>query len=451
MSKIHKIKRGTNINLEGKAEQIYAQVSSPETFAVKPIDFPGRRLKLAAREGDEVKAGDPLLYDKDHPEVKFTSPVSGEVVKVNRGEKRRLLDVRVLADKETQYTDFGAAEVDSLERDAIKEKLLQSGCWPLLRQRPYNVTANPERVPRDIFISCFDTAPLAADADFIIHGLEKEFQTGIDALAKLTDGKVHLGLDGSTNSSPVFSNCKNVEKHFFAGPHPAGNVGVQIHKTKPVNKGETLYTINYQDVAVIGRLFIEGKYKAERAVAIAGSEVKKPRYVKTLIGASVKNFLANNVSDNECRYISGNVLTGTKISADGYLGFYDNLLSVIPEGAEDEFLGWIAPNFEKFSLSRTLFHWVNPNRTLNLSAKMNGEERAYVVTGEYEKVFPFDIFPVQLIKSIMVNDIEAMENLGIYEVVEEDLALCEVVCTSKIPVQQTIRDGLNLMLEELGD
>jgi len=451
MSKIHKIKRGTNINLLGTAEQIYAQISDPETYAIKPDDFPARRLKLAVREGDEVQAGDALMYDKDHPEVKFAAPVSGEVVKVNRGDKRRILDVRVLADKEIRYRDFGAADIKELSRDEVKEKMLASGCWPLIRQRPYNVTANPDRVPRDIFISCFDTAPLAADADFIIHGQEKEFQAGIDALATLTDGNVHLGIDGSTNPSPVFNQCKNVSLHRFTGPHPAGNVGVQIHAVAPINKGEVVYTVNYQDVALIGKLFLTGHYQADRIVAVAGSMVKKPRYIKTKVGAALKNMIADNVQDEPCRYISGNVLSGTKVSPDSYLGFYDNLLSIIPEGGEEQFLGWIAPNLNKFSLSRTLFHWINPSRNLNLDASMNGEERAYVVTGEYEKVFPFDIYPVQLIKSIMMKDIEAMENLGIYEVVEEDLALCEVVCTSKIPVQQTIREGLDLMMEELGD
>ncbi len=451
MPNIIKIKRGVDIKLKGKAEQIYANSDMPQTFALKPTDFQGVRAKLSVKEGDEVKAGTPLFYSKDRDAIKFCSPVSGEVVEIVRGAKRKLMEVKVLADKETAYEDFGAADPKSIDRETIREKLLASGCWPFIKQRPYDVVANPERVPKAIFVSCFDTAPLAADADFVVHGLDEEFQSGIDALAGLTDGKIHLSVDGRTNPSSVFTNCKGVSIHRFSGPHPAGNVGVHIHHIDPINKGEAVWTIHYQDVITIGRLFLEGKFRAERNIAVTGSEILKPRYYKTLIGANIKNFVEGNITDGNLRYISGNVLTGTQIKPDGYLGFYSHQLTVIPEGDEERFFGWITPNFDNFSISRTLFSWLLPHRAYRLDTNMNGEERAYVVTGEYEKVFPFDIYPVQLIKSIMVNDIEAMENLGIYEVAEEDFALCEVVCTSKIPVQQTVREGLDLMLKELGD
>ena len=451
MSDLIKIKRGIDIKLVGQAEQIYANVDQPETFCLKPDDFKGVKSKLLVKEGDEVKAGTPILFNKERDAVKFCSPVSGEITEIVRGEKRKLLEVRILADKEVKYEDFGAADPNTLDAQAIKDKLLASGCWPLIKQRPYNIVANPERSPRSIFISCFDTAPLSPDMDFVVHGMDKEFQTGVDALSKLTEGIIYLGVDGRTNPSKVFTNCKGVEIKSFAGPHPAGNVGVHINHVNPINKGEAVWTLSPQDVIIIGRLFLEGKFDAHINIALTGSEVNKPRYYKTIIGASVKNFLKDNVSDNKNRYISGNVFTGTRIKADGYLGFFDRQVTVIPEGEKEEFLGWITPNFNKFSISRAMFSWMMPNKKYALDSAMNGEERAFVVTGEYEKVFPFDIFPVQLLKAIMVKDIEAMENLGIYEVVEEDLALCEVVCTSKIPVQETIREGLDLMLNELGD
>lgn len=451
MSNIVKIKRGIDIKLVGKAEQVYHNVEAPKTYALKPTDFFGVKAKLAVREGDEVKAGTPLFYSKEREAIKFCSPVSGEVVEIVRGEKRKLLEIKVLADKEISYIDFKAADATTLNREDVKSKLLASGCWPMIIQRPYNVIANPERTPRDIFISTFNSAPIATDNDFALHGQDVEFQAGIDALAKLTDGKVHLGLDGKTNPSTVFTNAKNVEKHKFAGSHPAGNVGTQIHHISPINKGEVIWTLTAQQVVIIGRLFITGKYDAALNIAVAGSEVQKPSYIKTLMGAGLESLLKDNVKSGNARIISGDVLTGTKITSSGYLGFYDDQISVLPEGDEDEFFGWITPGLGKFSISRTMFSWLQSNKKYKLDTGMHGEERAYVVTGEYEKVFPFDIYPVQLIKSILIRDIEGMENLGIYEVVPEDFALCEVVCTSKMPVQQIVREGLDLMLKELGD
>ncbi len=450
MSEVIKIKKGVDIKLVGEAEKIFASADAPKTYALKPDDFPGLRLKLKVKEGDEVLAGDTVMFDKDRSDIHFASPVSGEVVEVLRGEKRRILEVRILADSEIRYQDLGAADPSSLSREDVKAKILNAGAWPLVRQRPYNIVANPDRVPRDIFVSCFDSAPLAPDADFVVHGQEEEFKLGVQALQKLTDGKVHLGVDGSTNPSPAFK-VDGAVIHAFKGPHPAGNVGVQIHHIAPINKGETIWTVNYQDVIIIGRLFKTGKFDAQRCVALTGAQVEKPRYYKLVLGANLQTVLADNIKEGSSRYISGNVLSGTKISSEGYLSYYDTQISVIPEGGEDAFFGWLAPNTDKFSISRALYNWLMPNKKLNLDANMNGEERAFVVTGEYERVFPFDIYPVQLLKSIMVKDIEAMENLGIYEVAEEDMALCEVVCTSKIPVQETLREGLDLMLNELGD
>ncbi len=450
MAETIKTSRGVDIKLQGQAEQLYDQFDAPKTYALKPDDFPGIRLKLKVKEGDEVQAGDPIFFDRDREGITIPAPVSGEVVEIVRGPKRKILEVRILADTECQYRDFGAAKPEALDREAIVEKLTQSGAWAFIRQRPYNIIASPSAEPRDIFVSCFDSAPLAPDSDFVVHGREEDFHAGLAALMKLTQGKLYLGVDALTNPSPAFKGVKGVELRKFKGPHPVGNVGVQIHHVKPINKGEQVWTVHYQDVLVIGTLFREGIFKPLRHLAFTGSEVLKPRYYKVGLGACLKSLTEGRVKEGNNRYISGNVLTGTKVSPEGYLGFYDAQVTVIPEGGNEEFFGWIAPNVNKFSISHTLFSWLQPNKRYRLDASMNGEERAFVVTGEYEKVFPFDIYPVQLLKSILVKDIEAMENLGIYEVTEEDFALCEVVCTSKIPVQETVREGLDLMLKEVG-
>lgn len=453
MSDVIKIKRGVDIQLVGEADKVFATSTSVETAAIKPGDFNGVRFKLSVKEGDEVKAGSPLLFDKDNEQVKFCSPVSGEVAQIVRGAKRRIMEVRVLADKETNYEDFGSADPTTLSREEIINKLTASGCWPFFKQRPYNVVANPEKEPKAIFISGFDSAPLAPDMALLLEGQEKELQAGVNALAMLTSGKVHLGLNASTPAGRVLSGVKGLKITKYDGPHPAGLVGVHIHENDPINKGETVWTITPEHVVIIGRLFLDGKFDARINIALTGSEVVDRKYHSTILGASIKNFLAGNTSEGKNRIISGNVLTGTKIEEDGYIGFYDRQITVIPEGEEPELFGWLIPKPDKFSISRTLPSWFQRQIgavTYKLDTNQHGEERAFVVTGEYERVFPFDIFPVQLIKAIMINDIEAMENLGIYEVVEEDFALCEVVCTSKTHVQETIRKGLDLMKEEVG-
>ncbi len=448
MSSDIRISKGLNINLEGAAEKITTVAEPAETVAVKPDDFIGLIPKLTVKQGEEVKAGSPVFFDKQRPEIFFTSPVSGEVVEIVRGDKRKILEVKILADRETKYVDFGAANPAQLSREQVAEKLLASGAWTLLRQRPYGIVPSPTAKPKAIFISAFDTNPLAPDNDFVVHGNAENFQAGIDAIAKLTEGKVHLNINGASKASEVFTNAKNVQINKFTGPHPAGNVGIQIHHISPIKKGESVWFVSPQDVIIIGKLFTKGIFDATRLVALTGSEVKKPKYFKLAIGSSVKNILKDNVNEGNNRYISGNVLTGTRISNDGYLGYYDAQVTVIPEGDEAEFLGWIAPGFDKLSVSRTFFSWLTPNKKYKLNSNLHGEERAYVVTGQYEAVLPMNIYPVQLVKAIMIEDLELMEGLGIYEVSEEDFALCEFVCTSKIEVQKIIRKGLNLMLKE---
>jgi len=448
MSKDIRIKKGVSIKLTGSADRVYANIPASEYYVVKPSDFIGLTPKLTVKVGDKVQAGTSLFFDKENPSVIITSPVSGEISEIRRGNKRKILCVVVKADAEITYKEFTKAEAKEVSREQIIEQMLAAGVWPFVRQRPFAVIANPANMPKAVFISAFDSAPLACDSDFVLHGMEKEFQAGLDIVSKLTEGTTHLNLDGNSNSSSVFTSAKGVQINNVSGPHPAGNVGVQIHHIDPINKGEVVWYMYPQDVIAIGRLFSQGKYDATRLVALAGSQVEKPRYYRSMQGASISTMTNGNIKEGENRFISGNVLTGNHIAADGNLGFYHNEISVIPEGKEQDFLGWLLPGFSKFSLSRTFFSWINPKKEYAISANMNGEERAYVVTGQYENVLPMDVYPQHLIKAIMIGDIELMENLGIYEVAEEDFALCEFACTSKIPVQEILREGLDLVRKE---
>lgn len=450
MSRHIKIKNGLNIKLAGEAAKKLANPPLPETFAVKPSDFPGITPKLVIKEGDEVQAGSTLFYDKHNESLKFSSPVSGEIIEVVRGDKRKLLEIKILADKQIKYLPFNKANPEELNREHVIEALLNSGVWTLIRQRPFGIIANPSETPKSIFISAFESSPLAPDIDFAMQGDEKNFQSGLDALIKLTKGNVHLNVDSAKTPSALFNNAKRVVINEFSGPHPSGNVGVQIHHIDPVNKGEVVWYINPQDVLIIGKLFTQGIFDATRVIALTGSQVNDPKYYKTVIGCSVKNILTDGgLKKGENRIISGNVLSGSQIQTDGFLGYYDTQITVIPEGHESEFMGWLAPGLDKFSMSRTFFSWLSPNKKYNLNTNLHGEERPFVVSGQYEKVFPMDIFPVQLLKSILIEDIEMMEQLGIYEVVEEDFALCEFVCTSKIKSQEIIRRGLDIIQKEL--
>jgi Na+-transporting NADH:ubiquinone oxidoreductase subunit A len=450
MSVNKKLRRGLDIRMKGRAEKILVQAEPSELYALKPIDFPNLTPKLSVKVNDRVKAGEPLFFDKYRPEVLFTSPVSGTVVSVTRGERRRILEVVIGAEPEIEYKDFKTGSIEDLSREKIISILLESGAWPYIRQRPYGIVADPGQTPKSIFISGFDSAPLAPDLDFIMQDQGESFQKGIELLKKLTPGKVHLGIHANNTHSPVLKNAQGVQINRFSGPHPSGNVGIQIHHVDPVNKGETVWYVQPQDLVIIGRLFEKGVYDATRIIALTGSEVEKPRYFRIVSGACIKNLVSENVTPGELRYISGNVLTGKKILSEGYVGFYDNQVTVIPEGNYHEFFGWATPGFSKFSTSRTYFSWLMPGKEYRVDTNLHGGERAFVMTGEYERVTPMDIYPVQLLKSILIEDIDKMENLGIYEVVEEDLALCEFACTSKIDVQKIVREGINLMIKELG-
>ncbi|GAB5556366.1 MAG: Na(+)-translocating NADH-quinone reductase subunit A [Schleiferiaceae bacterium] len=449
MSQTIKIRKGLDINLKGKAEQVYGEMPTAETYAIKPTDFPGLLPKLNVKEGQTVQAGDVLFHDKANDRVRFCSPVSGEIAEVRRGAKRKILEVVILADKEVKYSSVADLDPAKASREEIIDFLLDNGAWPFVKMRPYGTIANPSDTPKAIFISGFDSAPLGPDLDFVLHGQEEAFAAGVSLLSKLTEGAVNLSVDGKSAVSKVYSECPGLTIHSIQGPHPAGNVGVQIHHISPMNSGEVVWTLAPEDVAILGRLLTEKKYNVQRNVAVTGSEVEKPKYYKIIQGANLSKLFAEVVKSDNPRYISGNVLTGTQIAADGFMGFYPNQITVIPEGGEDEFLGWVLPGFGKFSISKTFTSWLTPNKEYVLDANLHGEERAFVVTGEYEKVFPFDIYPVQLLKSILIKDIEKMEQLGIYEVVEEDFALCEVVCTSKLEVQKMVREGLDFLKSEM--
>ncbi|NPA37442.1 MAG: Na(+)-translocating NADH-quinone reductase subunit A [Chlorobi bacterium] len=449
MSEVIKIKRGLDIPLMGKAEKVNIESDLPNLFALKPTDFNGLTPKLEKKAGEKVKAGTVLFHDKYRPEIKFVSPVSGELLAVNRGERRKILEIVIKSDGEFSKEDFGKADVSKLSREEVIEKMLAAGVWPFIRQRPYDIIASPTDKPKAVFVSGFDTSPLAPDYEFILDGQEKEFQAGIEVLRKLSDDNVHIGIDNRTPSS-IFKGLTGVTLHAFEGPHPAGNVGIQLHHVLPVFKGDKIWVTQPQDIITIGKLFTEGVFDASRTVVLAGSEVEKKGYYKTMIGASILPLVENNLVQDNVRYISGNVLTGTRIEKDGYLGFYHSQVTVIPEGNYHEFLGWALPGFGKFSVSRAYFSWLSPKKEYRLDTNLHGGKRAFVVSGQYEKVLPMDVLPEFLFKAIITEDIDKMEQLGIYEIVEEDVALCEFVDTSKIDLQKIVRDGIELMIKEVG-
>jgi len=449
MSRSIKLKKGFDIRLQGIAEKVISSSGEALMYGVKPTDFPGLTPKLNVKPGDKVMAGTPLFHDKLRPEILYTAPVSGTVTAVERGDRRKMLEVTI-EKSGNEKIDFGKDDPSKLSGDEIKKKLLGSGLWPLIRQRPYHIVAKPSDVPKSIFITGMDTSPLAPDYNFIIDNSPvNAFRTGITALSKLTGGKIHLVLKGEVPASAVLTETPGVEITYVSGPHPAGNVGVHIHHIDPINKGEIVWFVNLQDVISIGTLFTEGIYKPERIVALTGSEVKKTQYHRMLAGSSITNIVKENVNQGNLRYISGNVLTGTRIAPGGYLGFYDTQITVIPEGDYYEFFGWAAPGLKKFSFYRAFLSKLLPEREQKLDTNLHGGERAFVLTGQYEKVVPMDIYPMQLFKAIIAEDIDNMENLGIYEVAEEDFALCEFICPSKIEIQGIVRKGLDLMVKEM--
>ena len=444
------LKKGLNLPINGTAAQNTRKVIAPDVVAVKPTDFRGLVPKLLVREGDKVLAGTPVLADKMSQNILFASPVSGTVAEVVRGEKRKLLEVRIKADEKQEYVDFGVRKVADMSAEQIKEALMAAGLWPALTQRPYGIIANPEVKPKAIFVSAFSTAPLAANIEYALRDDFEHIQTAINALDKLTDGGVHFSLNSENYSGTPFHKIENVIQHTFTGKHPAGNVGVQIHHISPILKGETVWTVSLLMLAAIGKLFNTGRYDLRRKIAVTGPKAINPAYVEGYPGIAIKDVAEFYNASENLRFISGDVLTGKNVGAEGYLGFFDNQITILEEGDKYELLGWAKPvRCSQFSSSRTYFSWLTPKKKYDMDTNLHGGPRAFVVNDVYNKVLPMDLYPVHLLKACLANDIDKMEKFGIYEVLEEDFALCEYVDPSKIYIQQIITDGIALMLKEM--
>ena len=448
MANVIKLHKGLNINLKGKPVQEFFDVKQPDIYAIVPDDFHGVTPKVVVKEQEYVMAGGTLFVDKNHPEVKFVSPVSGVVTSVERGERRKVLSISIAAAKEQDYEEFGKKDVSTLTGEQVKAALLEAGLFSFIIQRPYIVVADPNAQPKGIFVSAFDTNPLAADFEFVLKGQEKDFQTGLDALAKMAKTYLNISVE---QKSPALTNAKNVTVTALDGPNPAGNVGVQINHISPINKGETVWTLRAEEVIFIGRLFNTGRVDLTRTIALTGSEVKKPAYCKLKVGALLTDIFAGRVNGGKnLRYINGNVLTGTLVKPNGFLGAHATSLTVIPEGDDQhEFLGFIMPRTDQYSANRSYFSWLCGNKEYTLDARIKGGERHMIMSGEYDKVFPMSIFPEYLIKAIIAGDIDRMEALGIYEVAPEDFAVCEFVDSSKLELQRIVRQGLDMLRKEM--
>ena len=445
MANVIKLRKGLDINLKGKAEETKILLKSSGKYALVPDDFEGVVPKVVVKEGDKVKAGDALFVNKNYPTVKFASPVSGTIAAVERGDRRKVLSIRVDADANQEFRDFGASNVNTLTGEQVKSMLLDAGLFGYINQLPYAISTNPETHPKAIFVSALRDMPLAANFEFELKGQEKDFQTGLTALSKMA--KTYLGV--GVHSS--MENFKDVEVTVFDGKCPAGNVGVQVNHLDPVNKGEVVWTIGDPTVVLfIGRLFNSGKVDLRRTVALAGSEVNHPAYVDMLVGQELTTLLSNSYdSDHSVRIINGNPLTGRPTTKDGFLGAHTSEITVIPEGDDkNEMLGWIMPRFGQFSVSRSYCSWLFGKKQYALDARIKGGERHMIMSGEYDRVLPMDIYGEYLIKAIIAGDIDRMEQLGIYEVSPEDFAVAEFVDSSKLELQRIVREGLNILRKE---
>ena len=447
MANLVKLRKGLDINLKGKPAREMLDVKPAAGYALCPDDFTGVTPKVVVKEEQMVKAGEPLFIDKNHPEVKFVSPVSGKVTLVERGARRKVLSVRVAAEG-NEVVEFGKKSVASLSGAQVKEALLEAGLFAFFKQRPYDVVPSPEVAPRAIFVSAFDSQPLAPEFEYVLNGQEADFQTGLDALAKMAP--TYLGVSAKQTSAAL-KEAKGVTVTVFDGPHPAGNVGVQINHTAPVNKGEVVWTLGAEEVIFIGRLFNKGQVDLTRTIAVAGSEVKTPAYARVKVGAQIASVLKGRLAEGKnLRIVNGNVLTGDKSSLEGFVGAHATELTVIPEGDNvHEMLGWIMPRFDQYSTSRSCFSWLLGKKEYTLDARVKGGERHMIMSGEYDRVFPMDIMPEYLVKAIIAGDIDRMEALGIYEVAPEDFALCEFVDSSKLELQRIVREGLDALRKEM--
>lgn len=447
MANLIKLRKGLDIKLEGAAIETKVEIGKAKEYALQPDDFTGVVPKVVVREGDRVKAGDPLFVDKNCPDVRFASPVSGEVTEVVRGDRRKVLCVKVKADAEQEYAEFGKKDVSALSGDEVKQALLEAGLFGYINQLPYAVATNPTTAPKAIFVSALRDMPLAGKFEYELQGNEEAFQAGLTALSKMT--KTYLGI-GLLQVNEVLHKAKDVDVNIFDGRCPTGNVGVQVNHIDPVNKGEVVWTVDPTAVIFFGRLFLTGHVDLTRTVAIAGSEVSNPAYADVLVGTPLKDILDGRLNKQDhVRIINGNPLTGRKDSLDGYLGAHTSEVCAIPEGDDnDEMLGWIMPRTKDFSVNRSYFSWLFPGKKYRLDARVKGGERHMIMSGEYDSVLPMDIFGEYLIKAIITGDIDRQEQLGIYEVSPEDFAVAEFVDSSKLELQKIVREGLNLLRKE---
>ena len=449
MANVIKLRKGLDINLMGKAaKEVTLPVAEVGEYALVPEAFVGVTPKVVVREGDHVNAGDALFVNKVCQEVKFASPVSGTITAIVRGERRKVLCVKVKADAEQTTTDFGKKNVDAMDGNAVKQALLEAGLFGYINQLPYAVSTTPDTTPKAIFVSALRDMPLAADFEVELVGNEEAFQAGLTALSKVA--KTYLGV-GVGQQSEVLANAKNVELNIFDGPCPAGNVGVQVNNIAPVNKGEIVWTVDPSAVIFFGRLFLTGKVDLRKKVAVAGSEMKTPGYADVLIGTPISAFVADQLRATEhVRLINGNPLTGKQTTLEGYVGGHTSEITAIPEGDDaDEMLGWIMPRPNEFSTSRSYLSWLfGKKKEYNLDARVKGGERHMIMSGEYDKVLPMDIYGEYLIKAIIAGDIDKQEQLGIYEVSPEDFAVAEFVDSSKLELQKIVREGLDILRKE---
>jgi Na+-transporting NADH:ubiquinone oxidoreductase subunit A len=446
-----KIKNGLTIKLKGAAENILKKAALPESVSLNPSDFHLIIPKMALKVGEKVSQGSVVFFSKNDERIKFCSPVDGTIKDIVRGAKRKIIEIIIDVEKNQNLISPNPQVFADLNTDQIKTILLESGCWPFVKQRPYDVIANPSDNPKSIFISGFNSAPISADLQIILDDQKEEFKEGINVLSKLTSGEINICVNDT--SSTFISEIENVKIHKINGPHPSGNVGVQIHHIDPVNSGDRVWTLGAEDVAIIGRYFMTGIYNPIRTIAVSGPPVKYPKYYKTIVGTQLNKIIDDTGIDinDSLRIINGDVLSGRKVEHDNYLGFYNNTLSVLREGNRYRMFGWIPfVNNKVPSMYKTSFSWLFPNKEYDLDTNLNGEERAFVVTGEMEKVFPMDILPMQLLKECMAGNIEKMESLGIYEVAPEDFSLIDYSSSSKIEAQYIIRQGLDLMISEVG-
>ncbi|MDD2329542.1 MAG: Na(+)-translocating NADH-quinone reductase subunit A [Bacteroidales bacterium] len=450
----YKLRRGLNIPLKGKAHMITDPPVVSAVHALKPTDFKHIVPKLLVREGDALKAGSPVFCDKNRPEIRFTSPVSGTVQSIVRGEKRRLEAIEILSDGKNEFLKFSAEAPETMSAQKIRELLLESGCWPYIIRRPYGITAHPQETPKAVFISCFDSAPLAPDLDYVFADREESLKMGLRVLERLCQGNIHLGLSDKTSPHSVFRRLQGIV-HTFSGPHPAGNPGIQIHHVSPIGKDHVVWTLTPGGLAVIGELFLKGIYDTTGIIAVTGPSLHRTGYIPCRQGIRMNALTGFPYDkDREVRIVSGNPLTGDNVGPDGFLGFHHGQITFLPEGHARELLGWARPlRLHKFSAARTYISYLAPllgkTGRFSLNTNTNGGARAFVLTEGYQKVLPADIFVSFLIKAVLAKDIDKMEQFGIYEMIPEDLALCEFICPSKIEIQDILQQGIDLMIKEM--